>query len=45
MTDNDIPNENTQITVSVDYDQQLERQNNQFNEPTNQNSIKVLKVI
>ena len=40
-----IPNDDTQSTLSVDEDKWLKRLNNQLNEPTNQNSIKVPKVV
>ena len=39
-----IPNNNTQITPSVDYNQLLKRLDTQLNEPTNQNSIISAKV-
>ena len=37
-----IPNNDTS---SVDYNWWLKRLNNQLNEPTNQNSIKVSKIV
>ena len=40
-----ILNDYTQNTPSVDYSQWLKRLNIQLNEPTNQNSIDVPKVI
>ena len=40
-----IPVITLKITPSVDYNEWLKRLNNQLNEPTNQNIIKVSKVI
>ena len=40
-----IPNYDTKITTSVDYNKLLKCLNTQLNEPTNKNSIKVPKVI
>ena len=40
-----IPNEDIQNTLSVDYDQCLKPLDTQLNEPTNQNLIKVPKVV
>ena len=34
-----------EITPSVDYSSRLKSLNTQLNEPTNQNSLKVLKVV
>ena len=39
------PNNDTQITPSVDYNQWLKRLNTQLNELTNKNSMKVPKVV
>ena len=39
------PNNDTQITPSVNYNQWLKRLNTQLNELTNQNSMKVSKVV
>ena len=40
-----IPNDDTQYFPSEDCNQWLKRLDIQLNEPTNQNSIKVLKVV
>ena len=40
-----IPYYDTQNTSSVDYNKWLKHLNTQFNEPTNQSSIKVPKVV
>ena len=39
-----LPNDDTQYTPSVDYNQWLKRLDTQLNEPTYKNSIKVPKV-
>ena len=40
-----IPNEDTQITTSVDYNKFLNYLDTQLNEPANQDSVKVPKVV
>ena len=40
-----IPNIDTQNYTFVDYNQWLKRLETQLNKPTNQNSLKVLKVV
>ena len=40
-----IPNVDTQITSSVNYNYWLKHLNTQFNEPTNKNPLKVPKVV
>ena len=40
-----IPNDVTKINLSVDYNRWLKRLDAQLNEPTNQNLIKVSKVV
>ena len=40
-----FPNYDTKITPSVDYNFELKRLDTQLNESTNQNSIKVPKVV
>ena len=40
-----FPNDNTQITPSVDLNQLLKRLNTQLNKPTNQNSPKSPKLL
>ena len=40
-----IPNDDTEITTSVEYSYWLKRLDTQHNEWTNQNSLKVLKVV
>ena len=40
-----FPNEDKKITRSVNYNQWLKSLNTQLNEPTNQNLIKVPKVV
>ena len=40
-----IPNVHTQITPSVDYNQWLKGLDTQLNKPTNQNPLKVPKVV
>ena len=41
----DIPNDDTKITPSLDYNKWLKPLDTQHNEPINQNPIKVHKVI
>ena len=40
-----IPNDDTQNYYFVDYNKWLKRLDTQLNEPTNQNSLKVAKVV
>ena len=40
-----IPNANTKITPYVNNNQRLKRLETQLNKPTNQNSVKVPKVV
>ena len=40
-----IPNDDAQITPSVDYNSRLKRLKAQLNKSTNQNSVKVPKLV